>query len=72
MIPNTLADKLRVSGVMRVEPTDKGCRRVVEVENEAKIFGIGGLVESSTEKSLREGWTKGADYMKEWQGKHSS
>ncbi len=60
--PTTLADKLRNEGTVRCEPKgDNRCVRVVEVLAEAKIFGIGGMIEKMTEKSTRDGWTKSAD-----------
>lgn len=64
MIPSTLADKLRQEGTMRIEPAGNGkVRRIAEIVNEAKIFGVGGLIESSAEKQLREGWDRSAQYM---------
>lgn len=64
MIPSTLADKLRQEGTMRIEsigPTK--VRRVAELFIEAKVFGVGGLIESTTEKQLRDGWDKSAVFM---------
>lgn len=64
MIPSALADKLRQEGTMRIEPAGHGkVRRIAEIVNEAKIFGIGGLIESSAEKQLREGWDRSARFM---------
>lgn len=65
--PSTLADKMRNEGTMRIEAIgDNRCRRVADLIIEAKIFGLGGLVESSAEKSLREGWDKSAVFMNKW------
>ena len=63
-IPSTSADKLRAEGITRVEPigSDK-VRRIAEVTLEAKIFGVGGLIESSAEKQVREACDKSAIYM---------
>lgn len=67
MTPNTLADKLHQTGTMRIEAVgDKKVRRVTEVVMEAKVFGIGGLIESSAEKQLREGWDHSAKFMNRW------
>ena len=67
MTPSTLADKIRNEGTMRVEPAGEGkVRRVTEMTLEAKIFGIGGLLESSSEKAMREGWDKSAVFMNRW------
>lgn len=67
MTPSTMADKLRQEGTLKIEPIgDTKVRRVAELINEAKVFGIGGLLESSAEKSLRDGWDKSAVYMNKW------
>jgi hypothetical protein len=64
MTPSTLADKMRQEGSLRVEPLgDNKVRRVAEMVIEAKIFGVGGLMESAAEKGLREGWDQSAVYM---------
>lgn len=71
MIPSTLADKLRNEGTMRVEPVgDSKVRRIAEITIEAKIFGVGGLLESTSEKQLREGWDRSAQFMNDWLKKH--
>jgi hypothetical protein len=60
--PTTLAEKLKTEGTVKVEAkgADK-CTRIVDIVAEAKIFGISGILEKVTEKSLRDGWQKGAD-----------
>ncbi|MEI2620448.1 MAG: DUF2505 family protein [Candidatus Nanopelagicales bacterium] len=59
-----MADKLRQEGTMRIEPIgDSKVRRIAELTMEAKVFGIGGLIESTTEKQLREGWDRSAVFM---------
>jgi Protein of unknown function (DUF2505) len=64
MTPSTLADKLFTSGIVRTEPLGEGrLRRVAEMNVEAKIFGVGGLIEGTTEKQMREGWDKSAAFM---------
>lgn len=72
LIPSTMADKLRNEGTMRIEPIgDTKVRRIAELVLEAKVFGIGGLIESSSEKQLREGWDKSAVYMNNWLKTHT-
>jgi hypothetical protein len=71
MTPSTLAEKLFTSGTVRVEPIgDNKVRRIAEMNVEAKIFGVGGLLESSAEKQLREGWDKSAAAMNKWLETH--
>jgi hypothetical protein len=67
MIPSTMADKMRNEGTMRIEEIggDK-VRRVADLFIEAKIFGVGGLIESTAEKELRKGWDASAVFFKKW------
>lgn len=67
LTPSTLADKLRTEGTVRIEPIgDDKVRRIAEIEVEAKIFGVGGLMESSAEKQLRDGWDQSAVFMNKY------
>jgi Protein of unknown function (DUF2505) len=62
LTPSTMADKLRQEGKITTAPAGEGkCKRIA-----AKVFGIGGLIESTTEKSLREGWDASAKFMNKW------
>lgn len=71
VIPSAMADKMRHEGTMRIERAGEGkVRRIATIEIEAKIFGIGGLIESSTEKQLREGWDKSAGVLQRWLDAH--
>lgn len=64
---STFTDKTRNEGVMRVEPigTDR-IRRIGDAEVEAKIFGMGGMMESGMEKQMTEGWGTGAEFTNRW------
>ncbi|MFH8787189.1 DUF2505 family protein [Streptomyces roseoverticillatus] len=56
-VPSTLADKIREEGRVRVEAAaDGGSLLVAETTIECKVFGIGGLMESSAEKHSRNDW----------------
>lgn len=67
MTPSTLADKLFTSGTVRVEAIgDNKVRRIAEMVVEAKIFAVGGLIESTAEKQLRDGWDKSATFMNKY------
>lgn len=67
MIPNTMAEKLKTEGSVRVESAGEGkCRRIDEVTMEAKVFGIGGLIESSTEKEIRSAWDKETGFFRRY------
>lgn len=62
--PSSLADKFRQEYELRLEPvgTDR-VRRIISYVVEAKIFGIGGLMESSFEKQLREEFDASAAFL---------
>ena len=49
---------------------DDKVRRIVELVIEAKVFGIGGMLESTTEKQLRDGWDDSAVFMNKWLAEH--
>ncbi|MGW1769116.1 DUF2505 family protein [Streptomyces sp. NPDC002073] len=53
-VPSTLADKLVQEGTVRIEEAEGGLSRlVIEIRLEAKIFGVGGLIEATYEKAYR-------------------
>lgn len=65
--PSTLADKMRYEGTVRLEKLGEDrVRRLVDIVIEAKIFGVGGLLESTAEKSMRDGWEKSAVVIDDW------
>ncbi len=54
-------------GTIRVEATPDGkCRRTDEVVIEAKLFGLGGLIESTVEKELHSAWSKEIAFLTSW------
>jgi hypothetical protein len=64
LVPSTMPDKIKQEGTVRIETVAPGkIRRVVELTLEVKIFGIGGMVEATTEKQLRDGWDASAAYL---------
>lgn len=65
-IPNTLIDKLRVEGTVHAEAmNDTNVRCITEIALEVRIFGIGGIMESSFEKHMREELDRYAAYLNE-------
>ena len=57
--PSSQADKIRHEGHLRVEDVDAVRSRLrLDFTYEAKIFGVGGLLESFMEKTLREEWDR--------------
>lgn len=71
LTPSVMADKIRQEGTVTISAAGPGkVKRNVELIIEAKIFGIGGMVESSTDKSLRDGWDASAKFMNKWIEEH--
>jgi hypothetical protein len=67
MIPSALTDKMRNEGTMRIEPIgDAKVRRIADLFIEVKVFGVGGLMESTGEKQMREGWDHSAVFYNKW------
>ncbi|MEI8255272.1 MAG: DUF2505 domain-containing protein [Deltaproteobacteria bacterium] len=67
MTPSAMPDKIHNEGTVRIEPAGAGkVRRIAEITSEVKIFGVGGLIESTTEKNMRAGWDASAAFMNKW------
>jgi hypothetical protein len=60
-------DVVMMHGTVRIEASSEGhCRRTDEFTIEAKIFGLGGLIESSIEKELLSARTKEYAFLMRW------
>ncbi|NUO54827.1 MAG: DUF2505 domain-containing protein [Polyangiaceae bacterium] len=71
LTPSTMAEKIKQEGTLRISPAGDGkVKRSVELLIEAKIFGIGGMIESTVEKQLRDGWDASASFMNKWLAEH--
>jgi hypothetical protein len=65
--PSVLAERSCMEGRLLVEPLPRaghpeGCRTKFEATIEVKMLGLGGLVESASEKSIRTSWTKFGEF----------
>ncbi len=57
--PSSLADKIRHEGSLRAEDAGGTRSRLgLELTYEAKVFGVGGLLEGFMEQRLREEWDR--------------
>jgi len=66
-VPSALADKTHYTGAIRVEPLgDDKVRRVAEFEYEAKLGGVGDLMESVMETKIRAEYDASAACMNTW------
>ncbi|MBI2898223.1 MAG: DUF2505 domain-containing protein [Deltaproteobacteria bacterium] len=65
--PARMAEKLRIEGSIYAEPSGTGrCRRIVDLDLEAKFFGVGGLIESFAAKAFRDNFDKAATWTNRW------
>lgn len=68
---NVMSDKLRNEGSVKCEPRGEGKSvRIVEIIAEAKVFGLGGMIEASFDKTFRNGWQNSADFLNAWVKEH--
>lgn len=63
--PTQMADKIKNEGSVRCEAKGDKCTRIVDITMEAKIFGVGGMIEKTFEKQTREGWEASAKFLNE-------
>jgi len=60
-------DAVTMHGTVRIEPSGDGhCRRTDSFTVEAKIFGLGGLIEASIEKELKNARAKEYALLARW------
>ena len=65
MVPDRMADKVRVSGETRVEPAGEGkIDRVVDLEYSVSIFGIHALIEKFMASATAESFAKQVDFTR--------
>ncbi len=64
---SSASDKVRLEARLQIVPVgDNQANRVLTYEIEARIYGIGGLLESTFEKALREEVDISAALMNQW------
>lgn len=67
VIPNRLADKLTITGELFTEPVgEKKCRRVYKAHVEARVFGLGGLIEKRVIADIENGYSLGAKFTNQY------
>lgn len=68
--PNSLPDKLDISGEMRVLPEGSGCRRIYDAHVKANILAVGGLLESRMLDDIVQSYERSAQFSREWLAQH--
>lgn len=67
MVLAAFGDKVRLQGDMRVAEHGAGhCRRIVDFEIEAKMFGVGKLIENTAAENTIEGWNNSAKLINQY------
>lgn len=67
VIPKVAADKIKTTTEIWAEARgDKRCERLVLVENNVKVFGLGGLLEGFIEQQTRDTYAKAAEFTNRW------
>lgn len=67
IIPDKMSNKIHMSGVTTLaENSDGGVTQTVKLEYQAKIFGIGGMIETLMAKMIKDGYDGTAVYMNKW------
>jgi hypothetical protein len=67
IIPSRLRERIGVKGRVETTPlTDRTCRRIVTLEIDVRMFGIGGVIESLLEATTREQYDKNAAFINEY------
>jgi hypothetical protein len=65
--PSTLQGKLTINGNMFTQPAGEGkCRRIYDINVTAKIFGVGGMIESRILGDVKASYEKAAVFTNRW------
>jgi|RhiMethySRZTD1v2_1073278.scaffolds.fasta_scaffold82958_5 uncharacterized protein DUF2505 len=65
--PNRLSDKLFIKGELFTEPAgDNKCKRIYLASVEAKVFGVGGMLEKRVISDIQAGYDAGARFTNKY------
>ena len=62
VVPNTLAEKIKITGDMVLQAQGEHCLRLVNFDIQAKIFGVGKVLESFIQKSTCDRYDQTAEF----------
>lgn len=67
VIPSAAQDRIRAKGVVRIEAmSENQCERVVDFDIDARVLGVGRLIESYLVAGTREQYAKNAALVNEY------
>ena len=72
VVPPVLPDKIKASGVMRVEATPDGCVQILEGDVTCAIFMVGAKVESAVADTLAKAQDGTAALRRKWLAQQGS
>jgi hypothetical protein len=65
--PRSLASKLTISGELFTTPlTERSCRRTYVARVEARVFGVGGMIEDRLLNDIERSYAKSAVFTNRW------
>ena len=71
LILAAFGDKVHIEGVMRLEPHGEDhCMRKVQFEVDAKIFGVGKIIENTATQNVIDGWNASAKWINGYLARH--
>jgi len=69
--PRSLASKLSISGELFTSPlAERSCRRTYVARVEARVFGVGGLIEQRLLDDIERSYVKAAAFTNRWISSH--
>jgi len=69
--PRSLASKLSISGELFTTPlTERSCRRTYVARVEARVFGVGGMIEDRLLNDIERSYAKAAVFTNRWIADH--
>jgi hypothetical protein len=69
--PRSLSSKLSISGELFTTPlTERSCRRTYVARVEARVFGVGGLIEDRLLNDIERSYAKAAVFTNRWIVEH--
>lgn len=65
--PSALQGKLTISGIMHTVPAgERKCRRIYDSTVVAKVFGVGGMIESRILAEVKSSYDRAAAFTNQW------
>lgn len=69
--PRSLAGKVSIQGALTAEPiSDSSCRRVYVARVDARVFGVGGMIEQRLLDDIEKSYDKAAKFTNRWVAEH--